>query len=268
MKSFSIEEAYLWAQRFFAREWRLLLPVAFAFIAFPPLLFDFLVPASASATLSAAVQTNNAVLALSVIRWLLPLMLIFYLLGSIGGLTITALALAPGISVQEALLLALRRLAVLVGSQLLLIAAAMAVAILLGMSRLAPLGVQAFLFGLVIGLSIFVGVRLVLLMPMIVHRHIGPISAIRESWIMTAGTFWRLFATIIFYLLGAFIVMLALSSAVGSVLLLLGKAIGASELGVALNAVFVRALVAVATLGLNLLGVGIFRQLDGAIKGS
>ena len=48
MTSLSIEEAFQWTQRLVAREWKLLLPVAFAFLAVPQLAFNLLMPTAIS----------------------------------------------------------------------------------------------------------------------------------------------------------------------------------------------------------------------------
>jgi hypothetical protein len=51
VKRVSVEQAFLWAQAFVAREWRLLVPVALAFMALPPLLVDLIAPDAAKAVM-------------------------------------------------------------------------------------------------------------------------------------------------------------------------------------------------------------------------
>lgn len=272
MKQVSIEDAYLWAQRFIAREWRLILPVAFALMALPPLMLDLLMPQSVPMILAAATQSNNPAQAIGVLRWLVPVFIVIFLIASIGGLAITALALLPGTSVREALVLALRRLGVLVASLLLVAVGELLVVILVSalaaFGGLSQLGLQSLLLGVMMGIALFAGVRLIPLVPMIVRRRIGPISAIRESWMMTSGAFWRVLGAVLVYLIGAIVVMIALSNGVGAMLLLLGKAVGAPELGKALNAVFGRGLAALIGVGLHLLAAAIYRQLDGSMRGT
>lgn len=271
MKPLSVENAFLWAQRFIVREWRLVLPVAFAFLALPPLTLDLLMPQSVPLILAAATQTNNPALAMGVMRWLLPLVLAIFLIGAGGGLAITALALVPEISVREALTLALRRVGVLISSLLLIVvgelAVVTAIGVVAGFARLTPVGLQSLLLGATAGVALFVAIRLVPLVPLIVRRRIGPISAIRESWLMTAGAFWRVFGAVGVYLIGSLVVIVALSAGIGAILLLFGKAVGAPELGVALNAVFGRGLAALVGLGFHLLAAAIFRQLDQSSSG-
>ncbi|HWI84981.1 MAG TPA: glycerophosphoryl diester phosphodiesterase membrane domain-containing protein [Sphingomonas sp.] len=272
MKPLSIEDAYLWAQRFVAREWKLILPVALAFMALPPLMLDLLIPQSAWAMLTTATQTKNAAAAMSTLAWLVPLQLIVLLFATAGGLAITALALQPAISVGEALALALRRLGVLIGAVLLLLAGALLLALAVGMiaasARLGPAIIQSLLTGALAGIALFIGARLIPLVPLIVRRRVGPVSAIRESWLMTEGASWRIFAAIVIYFIGAMVVMLALSTGVGAILLLIGKAAGLPELGLVLVAVFERSLAALIGAGSSLLAAGLFRQLDNGTRGT
>jgi hypothetical protein len=271
VKRLSIEEAYLWAQRLAAREWRLLMPVGFAFMGLPGLILNVPQLQSAWAVLTSAAQTHNPALAEPIMQWLIPLMLVIFLIGTIGGLAVTALALIPGISVREAILLAFRRVPVLVASLVLLLLGEMIVAVLIGivfgLARLNVMAQQSLLTGVLLGFGLFVAIRLFPLVPMIVQRRIGPISALRESWMLSQGAFWRIFAAAAIYLVGALVVMIALSTGVGAILLLLGKAAGVPELGNVLNIVFGQAVTALAAVGLYLVAASVFLQLDRPNRG-
>jgi hypothetical protein len=271
VKPLSIEEAYQWAQSFVAREWRLLLPVALAFMALPGLIFA-LPPLQAEAMkFSAAVQGHDVATAEAILRWLVPLGVLIFIIAAFGGLAITAMALLPAISVREALGIAARRVGVLIGSLLLVLIAelgiTMVLAVLLGMVRLNPASMQSLVSIILVGLGVFVGVRLFPLTPMVVRRRIGPVSALRETWLLTQGVFWRVFATAAVYVVGAMVVMLALSAGVGSLLLMLGGALGATELATAINVVFQQAVGALLALGFHLVAAAVFRQLDGSSRG-
>lgn len=271
MKSFSIEDAYLWVQRFVAREWRLLLPVAFAFMALPGLILELPMLQSAVATFRTATQMQNPAIAAPVMQWLAPVMVVILLIGALGGLAVTAMALVPGVSVREAIAIGLRRLGVLVLSLLAVIVMEMAVAmfagLIFGLARPNAVGLQSLLSLVLVCFGVFVGVRFLPLVPMIVRRRLGPISALRESWIMTQGSFWRILGAAAIYLLGALVVMLALSTGIGAILLLLGRAIGLPELGSALTAVFEQGVAALIATGFHLLAAAIFLQLDRSSRG-
>jgi hypothetical protein len=256
VKPLSIDEAYQWAQRFVAREWRLLLPVVFAFMALPGLVFALPPFQEAGARFATAIQAHDLVGAAAILRWMVPIALVVFLIGAFGGLAVTALGLLPAISVGEALGLAARRFPVLIASLVLVlfgeVALTIVLTILLGVARVTAVGVQSAIWLVLVGLGIFLGVRLLLL---------------GETWLMTQGLFWRIFAAAAVYLVGAMVVMLALSTVVGSLLVMLGNAAGAPELGQVINVIFQQAIQAMLALGFHLLAVAIFRQLDGSTRG-
>ena len=117
-------------------------------------------------------------------------------------------------------------------------------------------------------MSLFVTIRLVTLSPMIVTRRISVVSAIRESWHVSQGAFWRILGAVMIYAIGAMVVGMALNSAVGVLLTVAAKAVGAADLGRALFALFARSVGGLIALVLHLLIAGIFRQLnDAPIRG-
>lgn len=268
MKRFSIEELFGWAQSFVAREWRLLLPVTLAFLALPPLMMDLLVPQPIWDALTLAVQRQNPQAAAAALQFVMPFMAVVLVATTFGGLTITAMALIPGISVREALMLALRRLLTMLGAVLLVAAAQLMVMMLVGVVfgafRLGSAGGEALLGGIVLGLCLFVAIRLITLGPMVVTRRAGAISAIRESWLLSRGVFWRILGAMLIYTIGSLVVMIALNTAVGAIITLGTKAAGAADLGSVLVAVFQRGVGSLLALGLHLLIAGVFRQLNNA----
>jgi hypothetical protein len=272
VKRLSIEEAFSWTQGFVAREWRLLLPVALAFLALPPLVMDLLVPQPVWDALAHAVQIQNPQAAEGALRVVLPVFGVVLVIATFGGLTLTAMALIPAISVREALSLALRRVLVMIGALILVMAAqfvlAMVLTVIFALARLVGPGAQSLLVGIVMGVSLFVTIRLIALAPMIVTRRVGALSAIRESWHLSQDAFWRILAAVLIYAIGALVVMAALDFAAGVIITLIAKAVGAADLGRVLTAVFQRGIGSLLALGLYLLIAAIFRQLnDAPIRG-
>ena len=267
LKRLSIEQGFLWAQRFAQREWRLLLPVALAFGALPPLVVDLLVPNAAAAMLATAPNGSMAP-AMAMAGWVLPLMLLVLLIGLVGSLSITAMALVPAISVSEAIVRAVRRLPAMIGAMLLVAAALLAVAVVIGIVfgalRVNLVQLQALLLGVILGMGLFFSARLAMLSPLIVDGTSGPVAAIRASWHLTQGVFWRILAAILLYIACAGIILFALGTAIGAVLLLLGHATGSPETATVLTAVLFRIGTAIASAGLGLLIVGLYRQLHPA----
>jgi hypothetical protein len=265
----SVEEAFLWARHFVAREWRLIVPVALAFLAVPPLAFDLLIPKSVEGAIATG-ATGNIAPAMSALSWVLPIFLLILVIGFLGGLTITALALIPAISVREAIGLAIKRMGSLIGAMLLLMAALLLVATLVaiigGVARIDPVTLQAMLLGVILGLGLLVSTRLVTLAPLIVDRNVGPVAAIRASWALSRGVFWRLFGALLVYLVGASVILIVLSTAVSAVFLIGARAVGMPEIGPVLSTVLIRAGAALVSAGLHILIVAFYRQLSGSAK--
>lgn len=97
---------------------------------------------------------------------------------------------------------------------LLVLAMLLAVAIVVGVVVLAAVAVGtalAVVLGVVLGLALLVGliafyVRVTLASPALVLENLGPIAAIRRSWGLTHGAFWRVFGiTLLASLVAGFI---------------------------------------------------------------
>jgi hypothetical protein len=262
VKRVSVEQAYLWSQGFVTREWRLLVPVALMFMALPPLLVDVLAPQAAKAVM-VPMDLENGKAQLSLVSLLVGLGIV--LLNCVGQLTLVALALVARISVREAIGVAFVRLAVLVATGLLtcciVMLAAVVIAVPLNMSGIPPASQMVLLFWLVVGVLLFLWIRLVAVGPLIVESRIGPITAIRRSWDLSKGSFWRIAGALVVYLFGAAVVAGALTSALGALLTLGAKAAGQPEVGVALTNVLFRVCMALGGAGLQIVIVSVYRQL-------
>ncbi|WP_404713444.1 hypothetical protein [Sphingomonas sp. MMS24-J13] len=270
MKRVSVEQAYLWAQQFVAREWRLLLPVTLMFLALPPLLVDLLVPASAQAPMVPLADLQSGKAQIPMTAWLTGLAVV--LVGCVGQLALVALGLVARISVREAIGLAFARVAVLVATGILTVFGVMFIAVLaVLLLNLAPTNAatqQGLLLFLIIGLMLFLSIRLMPLGPLIVERPIGPIAAMRRAWDLTSGAFWRVTGALLIYVFGAFIVVAASTSALGAILTLGARAVGQPEVGVVLAQVFFRVCVAVASAGIQIVIVSLYRQLVASRSGT
>ncbi len=209
MAVMSIGKAWEETVAFVARERSLLFPVALLFVALPGLIVQEMTPPElASWTMKDALPDVPVSFWLAMV---LGVVLIWF-----GSLTLFALALRPGISVQEALRLSLARLPVLLGTALtvvgLLGAAIVAVAIIVVLLTLVakPLAAAlAMLLGVAVGgVMMFVSVRLLLLNPVVIDGNAGVMDSLRHSWALTRGHFWRL--------LGFILILTLLSAIVGS----------------------------------------------------
>lgn len=209
MAVMSIGKAWEETVAFVARERSLLFPVALLFVALPGLIVQEMTPPElASWTMKEAFPDVPFSFWVAM---LLGVILIWF-----GSLTLFALALRPGISVQEALRLSLARLPVLLGTALtvvgLLGAAIVAAAIVIVLLTLVakPLAAAlAMLLGVAVGgMMLFASVRLLLLNPVVIDGNAGVMDSLRHSWALTRGHFWRL--------LGFILILALLSAIVGS----------------------------------------------------
>jgi membrane-anchored glycerophosphoryl diester phosphodiesterase (GDPDase) len=127
---------------------------------------------------------------------------------------------------------------------------------------------QSLLVGVLLGLSLFLSVRLVVLGPVVIASRAGPIAALRLAWELTAGAFWRLLGVLLIYSIGGMVVVLASAFAIGAILVLGGKAIGVPDLGAVLSTVYLRVALAIFWMGFHVLGTALYRQLGGTIRGA
>ncbi|PTQ07348.1 hypothetical protein CLG96_17500 [Sphingomonas oleivorans] len=253
-----------WSQAFAKREWRLVLPVALAFIGLPAMVFQLSMPAE-------AMQPGAAMAFRPWMLWILPVMLI----NIIGGLAISAMALIPNISVAEALRIAAARLWVVLAATLLagfvaivaislasLLAAFLALIFGAAPTALSPL-VTLLMFG---GLS-YIVVRLVLLTPLVVDRPLGPLAALRESFMLAKGHFWRLLGMLLLMMIVAILLLFAVQSVTGLIAFLLGRGLGAGQLGMAIVALSSALLNAVISAAFYIILAAVYRQLAGSSSG-
>jgi hypothetical protein len=270
VKSVSIEDAFQSAQSFVAREWRLLLPLALALLAMPQLAFNLLAPAE----LAQAMAKGDTQLVMAVFEkmpWVSPAAIVVELITLAGVLAITALALMPRISVREAISLGFRRLFVLVVILLLLSAVAVVLFVVLAgvlqLLRILPAAQSLPLILLVAALLLVVWIRLIALPAVIVASRAGPIASIRLAWELSAGAFWPLLGCILIYSIGAEVVVIASTFALGTIAVLLCKALGAATLGPILAILFATLANALFWAGFHVVAVALYRQLGGSIRG-
>ncbi len=229
MHTLSIEHGLRALRQFLSREWRLALPVALAFLAVPPFVLA-LILAPLMPQMPSTIDGVRS-LSLALPGWVTPLMLAGGLITIVGAMALQALVLLPRISVGEAIVTGLRRLPAFVGMALAVFAALFAVLILLGLV-VGPRGAGGSLLVLItfVGL-IAAGLCIALVMPLIVDKGLGPITALRTALSFYGGQVPRLIGGLALFSAGAWVVAMAIQVALGSVLLLVGRLLGQPELG-------------------------------------
>ncbi|HKX23061.1 MAG TPA: hypothetical protein VJM81_07280 [Rhizorhapis sp.] len=259
MAQLSIGAAWEETLAFVKREGTLLFPVALVFLALPAVVLQLLAPKE----LRTAGMVEEASNAPQLPPGFLLAMLVVLLVSMLGILAINALALRPGISVAEALQLAIRRMPVLIGAAFLLILGFMGVLLvlsLIGGGLAAAMGMgpaMSMVVLLATPVLLFVTVRLILLNAVIVEQPVGAAEAIRQGWRLTIGQFWRLLGFIIVLIMLMIVVQLVSRSVFG----IAGSLIGGSALAVLLAGLAVAIVNAVIQVYYLVMTCRIYRQL-------
>ncbi len=229
MAALSIGKAWEETVDFVKREGHLLFPVAFLFMALPMAIWPYLIPPEwQTMKLDAGARTLPPVPPLMGLGFLAMM-----LVTAFGSLAIYALALRPGISVGEALGMALKRVPVLLAAVL----ALTGVVMLVGLTTIILVAIFTLIspwLGLLLGslswlaaIACFAygGVRLILLNPVLLDRDTGSIASIRTAWSLTRGHFWRLLSFGALFIL----VVLVTSSAAQVIFGIIGRLIGGAN---------------------------------------
>ena len=216
MAELSISRAWDEAKARIAADGRLFTIVAAATLLVPQALVTVLAP---PAQLSGEEPGNIASL----------LTLLAALIGIIGQIALIHLALVPGASVGEALNRGVRRFlpvfvaAVLLGIALFLIC--IPLVLLFGgaadLERLQagalPPSVALAVLLLVV-ISIFLGVKFLMTMPVGTAEPGGPIHILKRSWSLTNGHYWRLLGFMLLIVIAAVVIVLAVQAVVGTLI--------------------------------------------------
>lgn len=215
MAKLSITQAWNETAAFLKREAGLVVPIAILLLALP------------GAALQLAMPTDEPGQMPQISVWFFVLIPVVFVASLIGSIAIAYLALRPGASVAEALQHALRRFPVLLAANLLIALAISLVALpVLYMAGLGDLVAgtadpEAVAGRLVLGflllflIFIFFWIRLMLVTPAGTIEPIGPITAIRRSWELTAGHFWKLLGFVLLVGIAALVVLLVVSTFFG-----------------------------------------------------
>jgi hypothetical protein len=250
----SISDATAWTQAFMRREWRLLLPVAFALMGLPAIVVELFAPVARTP------QDIAAPLAFAIPAAIAAL---------VGALTVSALALVPGISVAEALRLAMRRLLVMLGAMLVAgvvggiaaVAVAVVVVAATGVTQAQTPSHAAFTASIMMLVVLALTARFCLITPIVAAEPIGPIAALRRSWVLSRGHFWRLVSLLLIVVMTSLIVSIAAQSVTGVIGWAIGRATGLDQLMAAVVAIVGALVSAVISMLFAVLTVAVYRQL-------
>lgn len=223
MTKLSISKAWEETTLFIARDARLLVPLALALIALPAIVFGLAAP-----------DVTNEVAARS--PGLMVVIMAEFLIGAVGQLAIARLALGHRERLGEAIRHGAARLPALIGGFLVVgVPMGAALAIVAGSASVVTKGgagagnAAIALVLLVIMTALFVATlivlaRCLLMLPLASVEAGGPIRLVRRSFAVSRGAVLRLLAAAVLFLVGGAVLLVAVRSVLGAVVIFgLGK---------------------------------------------
>jgi hypothetical protein len=214
MRRLSISQAWEESKARITSDSRLLVAVAAALFALPVAIGEVISPGGFDLMNS---SSPEALLIVAVITILLL----------VGQLAIVRLAIGPSVSVGDAIAHGLRRLPAYFLSALIVVGFLMLILVLFGVvlaatgapienleDQLSPsIAVVGLIF---VVIYCFLWTRIIVVAaPVASAEAAGPIQILRRSWELTSGHFWRLFAFLLLFMIGAMIVVAAVQSVGG-----------------------------------------------------
>lgn len=263
MADLSIDEVWDDTRRFFLREKALLLPIGFATFGLAALLGGLVVPAP---------QAPQGQLPAGPWMLALPPILLLVLTGY---LALSRIALRSRMSVAEAIRDAFRllpRAVVLVlAIGLIFLALSLVAGLLAGVVSMVSRMSEAGMFGLALLIflppAVMVSIRFALLWPTLADQE----GTIRATFVrgvtLTQGHALKIGGLLLAYFLFYLLMVAVLESAIGSVLIILARLIGAPSLGLVLVAVLIAAFNAVYMTFWTVFLARLYARLAGSIKG-
>lgn len=254
MTKLSLSSAWEETTSVLARDGRLFFAVALALFVLPGLILNVTMPEAPAGQFPPA----GPWIAVAVVT---------VLISFVGQLAVIRLAIGPHITVGEAIVHGLKRLAFYVGALLMwtlpiiLIASILYAMIAEGVEHPSPGAAIALIAIAIVG--IFLAVRLILASAVASAENLNPLQILRRSWDLTGGNWWRLFVFLLLVMIG----VLALFASVGAVVGLLARVlfgdIGPLTLGGLLVAIVSQLLSAVVSVIFFVMIARIYAQLAG-----
>ncbi len=224
--------------------------MALALIVLPGTLVDLIVPQATPGTSGGA-------------GWFLLSVLVL-LIGIVGQLTVSRIALGTRTSVGEAMAHGARRTPVFLLATMIwllpfvLIASPFAFQLQANPAQPPPIATLALL--LVSLAVLFVAVRLLFSTPLAVGEPLGAVRLLERSWALTAGHWWRLFGFLVLFMLAALIALAAVTSVVGVVIGLISGAPDRLSVGALVIALISQVMAAIITVLLTVMLTRLYLQ--------
>jgi hypothetical protein len=222
MSKLSLSRAWEETTAVLARDGRLFVPVALALFVLPGLVLNVTMPDANPTQFPPAGP------------WM-AVAFIVLLVSLVGQISVVRLAIEPHVAVGEAIAHALRRLLPYIGAMLLWLVPILLVGSLLyGLVEMKQTG-AALAASLVLIVLCFVfaflSVRMMLASAVAAAESAGPLAILRRSWDLSRGNWWRLFAFLVLFGLGALCMIWAIVSVFGLIVRLIVADAGPRSLG-------------------------------------
>jgi hypothetical protein len=222
MSKLSLSRAWEETMAVLARDGRLFLAVALALFVLPGLILNASMPTAEVGQF----PPGGAWMAVAFLALLVSL---------VGQLAVIRLAMEPHVAVGEAIAHGLRRLLPYVAAMLLwlvpILIVGSALYAFIGANKYSPsIGASLALLLLCV-LFAFVAVKLMLASAVASAEDAGPIAILRRSWELSNGNWWRLFAFLLLFGVGALCLLLAVQSVAGLIVRLFVEDAGPRSLG-------------------------------------
>jgi hypothetical protein len=254
MAKLSMSRAWEETKAIITRDGRLIAAVALALFVFPGLVLSVVVPEAPSGEFPRAGP------------WI-AVALVAILVSLIGQLAVIRLAIGPHLTVGEAIMHGVRRLLSYLGAAILwtlpfiLLGALLAAQIATNPERPPPAASLGFLVLMVA--AAFFAVRFLVTSAVASAEPIGPIAILQRSWTITAGNWWRLFAFLLLFGIGALALLIAVESVTALIAKLFFGGIGPLTVGGLLVALISQLLSAFLSVALFVMLARIYVQLAG-----
>lgn len=265
MTELSISRAWSETTEFLQREFALLFLIAFLLISLPGVALQYLLPQREPESLTSGEEL------LQMAQGALIFFPVVLILGTIGTIAITYLAIRPGASVGEALAVGARRFIMLLLAGLFIgfvamIAFVPMVLLVMPGDASGSLGPMFLLLFVSLVLFLFFWVKLVLVTAIAAAEGGGPFALMARSWALTHGHFRRLLGFMLLFWIAAAVCVLVASVLVGLVVaLFLGMPLPGTGAAFALNLVSA-AIQAVVSIAFTVAVGRIYAQLVGEIE--
>lgn len=237
-----------------ARDGRLFVAVALALFVLPGLVLDASMPDVVAGQLPPA-GPWIAIGLLALLIWLT------------GQLAVLRLAMEPHVAVGEAIMHALKRLVPYVLSAFLWLVPILILGWMLSafleINRNHPSVAVAIALILLSVIAIFLAVRLMLSSAVACTEEVGPLMILQRSWSLTRGNWWRLFAFVLLFWIGALCLFWAIESVAGLLVRMAVQDSGPRSLGGLLVSIISELISALLSVACFVMLARIYVQLSG-----